>query len=72
VNRRLQSSRASNSWTRGRAIAIGPSEVLANNRTVLVAPITLKLDPGDYTVVWYAVGEDADRVDGRYTFHLKP
>jgi methionine-rich copper-binding protein CopC len=57
---------------RNRAIAIGPSEVLANNRKVLVAPITSKLDPGDYTVVWHAVAQDTHRVEGRYTFRIKP
>jgi methionine-rich copper-binding protein CopC len=57
---------------RNQAIPIGPSEVLANNSKVLVAPIASKLQPGDYTVVWHAVAADTHRVEGRYTFHVKP
>jgi methionine-rich copper-binding protein CopC len=54
------------------AIPLAPSEVLASNSKVLVAPIKSKLDPGDYTVVWHAVAADTHRVEGRYTFHIKP
>jgi methionine-rich copper-binding protein CopC len=57
---------------RNQAVPIGPSEVLANNSKVLVAPIASKLQPGDYTVVWHAVAADTHRVEGRYTFHVKP
>jgi copper resistance protein C len=54
------------------SISIGRSEVLAGNSRVLVAPIVSKLPAGDYTVVWHAVAADTHRVEGRYTFHIKP
>jgi methionine-rich copper-binding protein CopC len=57
---------------RNQAVPVGPSEALAGNGKVLIAPIKSKLDPGDYTVVWHAVAADAHRVEGRYTFHIKP
>jgi methionine-rich copper-binding protein CopC len=57
---------------RNQAVPVGPSEVLTSNNKVLVAPIKSKLDPGDYTVVWHAVAADTHRVEGRYTFHIKP
>jgi methionine-rich copper-binding protein CopC len=57
---------------RNQAISVGPSEVLASNSKVLVVPIASKLEPGDYTVVWHAVAADTHRVEGRYTFHVKP
>ena len=57
---------------RNQVVPVGPSEVAANNRKALVAPIASKLEPGDYTVVWHAVATDTHRVEGRYTFHVKP
>jgi len=57
---------------RNQAVPLGPSELLAKDSKVLVAPITSKLEPGDYTVVWHAVAADTHRVDGRYTFHVRP
>lgn len=57
---------------RNEAVPVGPSEVLASTSKVLVAPIKSKLDPGDYTVIWHAVAADTHRVEGRYTFHIKP
>ena len=57
---------------RNQAVPLGPSELLVDNRKVLVAPIASKLEPGDYTVVWHAVAADTHRVEGRYTFHVRP
>jgi copper resistance protein C len=57
---------------RGQTVPVGPSEVLSSNSKVLIASIKSKLDPGDYTVVWHAVAADTHRVEGRYTFHIKP
>lgn len=57
---------------RNQVVPVGPSEALAGNSKILVAPIKSKLDPGDYTVVWHAVAADTHRVEGRYTFHIKP
>lgn len=51
---------------RNQAVPLGPSELLAKDSKVLVAPIASKLEPGDYTVVWHAVAADTHRVEGRH------
>ena len=30
------------------------------------------LAPGKYTVAWHAVGDDTHKVDGKYSFEVKP
>jgi len=38
----------------------------------LIVPLNAELVPGKYTVAWHAVGDDTHKVDGKYSFEVKP
>src|SRR5262249_30489923 len=57
---------------KGEDINTGKTNVNGNNSRQIVVPITSKLTPGTYTVVWHAVGGDGVRVTGTFQFDFKP
>lgn len=56
----------------GVALTTGKTSTNGNNIRQMIVPITGKLEPGMYTVVWHAVGRDAVRVNGTFSFEFKP
>jgi methionine-rich copper-binding protein CopC len=56
----------------GQPLTTGKAGTNGNNIRQMVVPITGKIEPGMYTVVWHAVGRDAKRVNGTFFFELKP
>jgi methionine-rich copper-binding protein CopC len=57
---------------KGEGVDTGKTQLNGNNIRQMVVPITSKLTPGTYTVVWHAVGGDGVRVTGTFQFDLKP
>jgi methionine-rich copper-binding protein CopC len=55
---------------KGHAVS-GNAAVDPTDSTQLIAPLKGKLAPGKYTVKWYAVGSDAHRMAGHYSFQVK-
>ena len=39
----------------GKAIATGPATFDSTNKKELIVPVSVKLEPGNYTVEWHAV-----------------
>jgi copper resistance protein C len=56
----------------GQPLTTGKAGTNGNNIRQMVVPVTGKLEPGMYTVVWHAVGRDAVRVNGTFFFEYKP
>ena len=56
----------------GAPLTTGKTSTNGNNIRQMIVPITGKLEPGMYTVVWHAVGRDAVRVNGSFSFEYKP
>jgi copper resistance protein C len=57
---------------KGEKVATGAASLNPSNKKQLIVPLTADLSPGKYTVVWHAVGADTHRVEGRYSFEVKP
>jgi copper resistance protein C len=57
---------------KGQPQQTGKPTLNGNNVRQIVIPITSKLEPGTYTVLWHAVGRDAARVNGTFQFEYKP
>ena len=57
---------------KGQPQTMGKAKLNGNNIRQIVVPITSKLTPGTYTVLWHAVGGDGARVDGTFQFEFKP
>lgn len=57
---------------KGEKQATGAASVSPTDKKQLIVPLNAELAPGKYTVVWHAVGGDTHRVEGRYTFEVKP
>jgi hypothetical protein len=57
---------------KGQAQTMGKAKLNGNNIRQIVVPISSKLEPGTYTVLWHAVGGDGARVDGTFQFEYKP
>ena len=56
---------------KGHAVSSGSAAVDPTDSTQLIVLLKGKLAPGKYTVKWYAVGGDAHRMTGRYSFQVK-
>lgn len=56
---------------KGHAVSNGSAAVDPTDSTQLIVPLKDKLAPGKYTVKWYAVGGDAHRMAGHYSFQVK-
>ena len=56
---------------KGHAVSSGSAVLDPTDSTQLIVPLKGKLAPGKYTVNWYAVGGDAHRMTGRYSFQVK-
>lgn len=56
---------------KGQVMQTGKPSLNGNNPRQLIVPITSSLDPGTYTVSWFAVGRDTVRVTGTFQFELK-
>ncbi len=56
---------------KGQAMATGKPSLNGNNPRQIIVPITATMEPGTYTVAWFAVGRDAARVTGTFQFEVK-
>jgi methionine-rich copper-binding protein CopC len=56
---------------KGQAITTGKPALNGTNPRQIVVPITGAMEPGTYTVAWFAVGRDAARVTGTFQFQVK-
>lgn len=56
---------------KGNAVSSGRAAVDPTDNTQMIVPLKGKLAPGKYTVNWYAVGDDAHRMAGHYSFQVK-
>ena len=56
----------------GQAIASGKTSISGANIRQITVPVTGDLVPGKYNVAWHAVGGDGVRVDGTFSFEVKP
>jgi methionine-rich copper-binding protein CopC len=56
---------------KGQAVTTGKPQLNGTNPRQIVVPITGAMDPGTYTVAWFAVGRDAARVTGTFQFQVK-
>ncbi|HZZ34821.1 MAG TPA: copper homeostasis periplasmic binding protein CopC [Caulobacteraceae bacterium] len=55
----------------GAAVKTGKAGVDPRDRTQLVVPVTTRLAPGRYRLIWRAVASDTHRVQGQYDFTVK-
>ncbi len=67
----LAASGAAIASDKGQAMATGKPALNGTNPRQIVIPITATMDPGTYTVAWFAVGRDAMRVTGTFQFQVK-
>jgi copper resistance protein C len=51
---------------------VGEASLGPNDSKQLIVPLKAELAPGKYTVAWHAVGDDTHKVDGKYSFEVKP
>jgi methionine-rich copper-binding protein CopC len=51
---------------------VGEASLDAKDSKQLIVPLKAELAPGKYTVAWHAVGDDTHKVDGKYSFEVKP
>ncbi len=56
----------------GKVIETGPTAVDPKDTKQLVIPMRSPLTAGQYTVDWHAVSEDTHRVNGSFSFEVKP
>jgi methionine-rich copper-binding protein CopC len=56
----------------GKKQPVGEASLSATDKNQLIVPLTAELAPGKYTVAWHAVGDDTHKVDGKYSFEVKP
>jgi hypothetical protein len=56
----------------GQAIASGKTSISGANIRQITIPVTGDLVTGKYNVAWHAVGGDGVRVDGTFSFEVKP
>jgi methionine-rich copper-binding protein CopC len=56
----------------GQKQPVGEPSLSATDKNQLIVPLTTELAPGKYTVAWHAVGDDTHKVDGKYSFEVKP
>jgi len=56
----------------GKRVETGPAASDPKDRKQLIVPVKAALAPGRYTVEWHAVSEDTHRVNGSYSFEVKP
>ena len=54
----------------GKAIATGPATFDSTNKKELIVPVSVTLEPGNYTVEWHAVASDSHRVKGQFSFKV--
>ena len=51
---------------------VGDARLDPKDSKQLIVPLKAELAPGKYTVAWHAVGDDTHKVDGKYSFEVKP
>ena len=56
----------------GQKQPVGDASLNPKDKNQLIVPLTAELAPGKYTVAWHAVGDDTHKVDGKYSFEVKP
>ena len=56
----------------GQKQPVGEASLNPADKNQLIVPLTAELAPGKYTVAWHAVGDDTHKVDGKYSFEVKP
>jgi methionine-rich copper-binding protein CopC len=56
----------------GKKQPVGEASLNPAEKNQLIVPLTAELAPGKYTVAWHAVGDDTHKVDGKYSFEVKP
>jgi methionine-rich copper-binding protein CopC len=56
----------------GQAISSGKTSISGANVRQITIPVTGDLVPGKYNVAWHTVGGDGVRVDGTFSFEVKP
>jgi copper resistance protein C len=56
----------------GQKQPVGDASLNPTDKNQLIVPLTAELAPGKYTVAWHAVGDDTHKVDGKYSFEVKP
>src|ERR1700687_3922220 len=56
----------------GQKQPVGEASLNPTDKNQLIVPLTAELAPGKYTVAWHAVGDDTHKVDGKYSFEVKP
>jgi methionine-rich copper-binding protein CopC len=56
----------------GKAVDTGPAATDPSDRTLLVAPITGTLSPGQYEVRWDVLSVDTHRTNGHFPFAYQP
>ena len=57
---------------KGEKQALGSASISPSDKAQLIVPLTGDLAPGKYTVAWHAVGDDTHKVEGKYSFEVKP
>ena len=57
---------------KGEKQTLGTASINPQDKAQLIVPLTGDLAPGKYTVAWHAVGDDTHRVEGKYSFEVKP
>jgi methionine-rich copper-binding protein CopC len=56
----------------GQKQPVGEASLSPTDKKELIVPLSAQLAPGKYTVAWHAVGDDTHKVDGKYSFEVKP
>ena len=56
----------------GQKQPVGEASLSPTDKNQLIVPLSAELVPGKYTVAWHAVGDDTHKVDGKYSFEVKP
>ena len=57
---------------KGEKQALGSASISPSDKAQLIVPLASDLAPGKYTVAWHAVGDDTHKVEGKYSFEVKP
>ena len=57
---------------KGQMIPTGAAVTNPNDKKQLIVPLPAPLAAGRYTVKWHVVSEDTHRVQGQYSFTVKP
>ncbi len=55
----------------GQEVKLGDAMLMDGDKTLMV-PVSGKLQPGAYSVEWHVLSADGHKVNGSYTFTVKP